>query len=204
MTDQTKQHHGDGEIDDLETEDANTILTSERAEGAGPGPDEQQRSAILGGDRNEASPGGIRDSSAAGVDLPQTGAETARSPSGEPSGGVQEGSLGAATYNDDGRIVGPDSPAGRQAHLRADGDAQGDELADRLGGGEGRGTGLNGAGSGTGDASAGRSAGQSEDRAARGIGEDPGGPGGMGGSRTSIRGSSRPPGGESPLGERED
>jgi hypothetical protein len=65
-------------------------------------------------------------------------------------GAGADGSRGA-TYNDQGDLTGPDSPAGDAAGRRRPEEGQGDDLVDRLGGGEGTGAGLSGAGAETGD-----------------------------------------------------
>jgi hypothetical protein len=149
--------------------------------------------------RDEAAPGGRSspaDGDMAPAEMPDSG-----SPSGQGSGAAGaggQGSLGAATYNDSGNVTGPDSPAGEAAARDSDGGGQGDDLADRLGGGEGRGTGMSGAGAVTGDMRADRSEADDERPVAEGIGDDPGGPGGMGGVRARPAGSGRPPGGNAP------
>lgn len=208
-----------------EREGAEPIATARPAESASPGPD--ARPAIGGNadgrdaalrsdtDRSAESPGGIRNSGAAGTDLPQAGMPDSGSPAGETSGeeGI-EGSLGSGNYSNFGRVAGPDSPADERAGLRhpVEG-AQGDDLANRLGGGEGRGIGMSGAGAATGDLSAGSSGpGEGEpkeDRAAALPRQEsvastgPGGPGGKSGATARTDASSRPPGGESPGRARE-
>jgi hypothetical protein len=115
-------------------------------------------------------------------------------------GAGANGSRGA-TYNDQGDLSGPDSPAGDAAGRRRPEEGQGDDLVDRLGGGEGTGAGLSGAGAETGDLDAADSEATAPRPAAAGIGDDPGGPGGMGGVRAAGgTGAGRPPGGLSPVG----
>jgi hypothetical protein len=204
--DRTKESRGE-EIKDLRSGDANRIMTEQPVEGAGP--DADDRPAIGGGERSEASPGGLIDTGAAGDDLPQNESTATGSPSGVPSGGVHDGSRAGSGDNDSGLLVGPDSPAAQTAALRADGHGHGDDFADRLGGGEGRGTGASGAGAATGDASAGRSAeaeGEPDEAGAAASlpdsaepsAPDAGSPGGMGGVRSRPGASGRPPGGSSP------
>lgn len=217
IEDRNRSRGGDGPE---ERESADAIAKDRPAEGAGPGPDERPaiggqadgRDAALRSDthRSEESPAGIRNSGAAGTDLPPAEMPASASPAGQVSGeeGI-EGALGSGNYGNFGRVVGPDSPADQRADLRHAGDAaHGDDLANRLGGGEGRGIGMGGAGAATGDMSAGSSGpGEGEpeeDRAAamphRGnvASTDAGAPGGMGGVRARTNASSRPPGGESP------
>lgn len=161
--------------------------------------------------KSDASPGGIRDGGAASPDMDEIGMKSiGNSPTGEsgggaPTGPAANGSFGSGTYNERGDTTGPDSPAGSDAMLTSDGQAQGDDLADRLGGKEGRGTGTTGAGAATGDMSADRS--ERADRSAAGAagadGPDAGSPGGMGGAHVregAGTGSDRPPGGVSPMG----
>ncbi len=88
------------------------------------------------------------------------------------------------------------SSSGRPA-----GAGQGDDLANKLGGGDGNRSGMTGAAGETGDMSAGRS---EDDDAAAPAAAGAGGPsagdvGGMGGAGASTAGSSRPPGGVSPV-----
>ncbi|HEX8532693.1 MAG TPA: hypothetical protein VF662_00835 [Allosphingosinicella sp.] len=156
--------------------------------------------------RREAAPGGRE--SPSGEELGPIGMESANGgPNGEAGGGATsgpaaEGSMGSGTYNDRGNVTGPDSPAGSDAQLRVDeGEGQGDDLANRLGGGEGTGAGLTGAGAATGDMNADRSErtkASAQDAAGAG-GPSAGDVGGMGGVRGHTAGSSRPPGGQSPL-----
>lgn len=113
-----------------------------------------------------------------------------------------DGSRGA-TYNDQGDLNGPDSPAGDDAGRQAPEEGQGDDLVNRLGGGEGKGAGTSGGGSATGDLDAGRSDPTSAAPAAAGTGDDAGGPGGMGGVRAGSGSGGRPPGGVSPVGAEE-
>jgi hypothetical protein len=156
--------------------------------------------------RREAAPGGKV--SPAGEELGPIGMESASgSPTGESGGGAErgpaaEGSMGSGTYNERGKVTGPDSPAGSDASLQVDeGEGQGDDLANRLGGDEGTGTGMTGAGSATGDMNADRSerTAASAQNAAGAGGPSAGDVGGMGGVRGHTAASSRPPGGESPL-----
>jgi hypothetical protein len=115
-------------------------------------------------------------------------------------GAGADGSRGA-TYNDQGDLTGPDSPAGDAAGREAPEEGQGDDLVDRLGGGEGKGAGLSGAGTQTGDLDAAGSEATARRPAAAGIGDDPGAPGGMGGvGAAGGTGAGRPPGGLSPVG----
>lgn len=126
----------------------------------------------------------------------------AKNESGQPNGPAANGSFGSGTYNERGRVVGPDSPAGADLELSAGGEGQGDDLADRLGGDEGRGTGITGAGAASGDTDAGRSERtEASPAGTAGAGEpDAGSPGGMGGVRQQggTR-AGRPPGGVSPM-----
>jgi hypothetical protein len=197
MGEQPKQHHGGDELKDLSSSDANAILTEAPAEGAGPGRDE---GGLIGREASgEASPGGRRNVGAAGDDLPQNDMRSVgSSPSGEPEGSAQEGSSGASTYNDRGRVVGPDSPGGDISREASGG--QGDDLANRLGGGEGGGAGLNANGA-SGDMSATSADPTDEDDLLRAgsAGPDAGSPGGMGGVRSRPDASGRPPGGVSPV-----
>ncbi len=158
--------------------------------------------------RADAAPGGRRDGAAGDDMAPLDAGSVGNSPTGEAGGGSDaergpsaEGSMGSGTYNERGRVVGPDSPAGAAVPLDAGGEGQGDDLVNRLGGGEGTGAGLSGAGAGTGDMSAARSErpGSSEPAA-----PSAGDVGGMGGSRASTAGSGRPNGGVSPMQAEED
>ena len=154
--------------------------------------------------RREAAPGGR--TSPAGEELGPIGMESAGgSPTGEsgggaPSGPAANGSMGSGIYNERGNVTGADSPAGSDASLET-GEGQGDDLANRLGGGESTGTGMTGAGAATGDMNADRSerTAASAQGAAGAGGPSAGDVGGMGGVRGHTAGSSRPPGGESPL-----
>ncbi len=110
--------------------------------------------------------------------------------------------MGSGTYNERGKVTGPDSPAGSDAPLEVDeGEGQGDDLANRLGGGEGGGTGMTGAGAASGDMNADRSerTAASAHNAAGAGGPSAGDVGGMGGVRGGASPSSRPPGGMSPV-----
>lgn len=122
----------------------------------------------------------------------------------QDSGPASNGSLASGTYNEQGNLTGPDSPAGEGAAGDAGGEGQGDDLANRLGGSEGSGAGTSGAGAATGDMDADRS--EASDDSASGTagagGADAGSPGGMGGVRSqggASGGSDRPPGGVSPM-----
>lgn len=153
--------------------------------------------------RSDAAPGGKRDGAAGDDMAPLEIGSVGGSPAGEAGGGAEaergpasEGSFGSGTYNNRGRVGGPDSPAGSAIPLDAGGEGQGDDLVNRLGGGEGTGAGLSGLGAGTGDMSAARSEGPG--------GSEPDVPsagdvGGMGGAAASSAGSGRPNGGVSPV-----
>ena len=165
--------------------------------------------AIFSGDkqRSEAAPGG-RSGGASEADLGPIGTgSVGGSPTGESGGGAPtgpgaNGSMGSGTYNEQGTLVGPDSPAGSDVPLDAGGVGQGDDLANRLGGEEGRGAATTGAGAATGDMSAGRSerTDASAQNAAGTGGTDAGSPGGMGGVQArGGTGTGRPPGGVSPM-----
>lgn len=124
--------------------------------------------------------------------------EEARQTGGTTGSG---GSLGTGTYNDQGNLTGPDSPAGVDATTSAGGQGQGDDLVNRLGG-ERAGGGLSGAGAATGDTSAGRS---EPVESAEPVAPDAGSPGGMGGVHAQGgTGTDRPAGGVSPVPDRND
>jgi hypothetical protein len=111
---------------------------------------------------------------------------------GAPSDGSRDG----ASYNDQGDLTGPDSPAGARAHGAEAGQGQGDDLADRLGG-DRTFAGMSGAGAATGDMRADRSEPADADTPyAPSVGD----PGGMGGPGVAgATGTGRPPGGVSPI-----
>lgn len=111
---------------------------------------------------------------------------------GAPSDGSRDG----ASYNDQGDLTGPDSPAGARAHGAEAGEGHGDDLADRLGGDRAD-AGMSGAGAATGDMSAGRSEPAGADTPYVPSASDPGGMGGVGVS--GATGTGRPPGGVSPI-----
>jgi len=166
-------------------------------ERGGPGSDAALRSDT---DRADVHPGGKWNTGAAGHDLPQNEVSGLdQHPDGVPTGGVQEGSNDPSTFNDQGRVVGPDSPAG-DIGVDGRGDGQGDDLANRLGGEEGRGTGITGGGAATGDMRSASSDEADADGPREGGtgGPDAGSPGGLGGVHDRMQGSSRPPGGSSP------
>jgi hypothetical protein len=115
----------------------------------------------------------------------------------EPTGGS---GTRDATYNDQGDLTGPDSPAGEGAAQPEPGQAQGDDLADRLGGGEGKGAAIPLGRAGSGNLEGGRSEETRDPAPASGTGDDAGAPGGMGGpeGRTGNP-QDRPPGGNNPV-----
>jgi len=172
---------------------------------------QQDQSGTPSGQENtgsEAAPGGRRDGGAASADMEPIGMESASgspaTPASGPSGPAANGSFGSGTYNGQGRVVGPDSPAGAEAGLDAGGEGQGDDLANRLGGDAARGAGMTGAAAVTGDIEAGRS--ERDEAPAAGAagagGPDAGSPGGMGGARARGGiGAGRPPGGVSPIAD---
>ena len=126
----------------------------------------------------------------------------------EPTGGS---GTRDATYDDQGNLTGPDSPAGEQAKPPEPGQGQGDDLADRLGGpstslktGAGTGAAIPLGRAGSGNLEAGRSEETRDPAPASGTGDDAGAPGGMGGpeGRTGNT-QDRPPGGNSPVSAEE-
>jgi hypothetical protein len=166
---------------------------------------DKDRPAIGMGGANDASPGGRE--SPAGEALGPIGTSShTPGPMGESGGGASlgpasNGSFASGTYNERGDVTGPDSPAGPDAAGQRPGEGQGDDLANRLGGGDNARTGLTGAGAASGDMGADRSerSDASALNAAGAGGPSAGDVGGMGGVRGHTGGSSRPPGGVSPI-----